>query len=157
MARRRHADLGAFARDEAVHLLDFGARSVEDVLRHRWTLVVGARVGARLRNQRRLDFIERGGVAFALQGELLGLDAANFLQLIAERLAHSHAFAGELDLEAADGAVVRAGRGREAGGGGHAVAHAVLTKLRPALAPEIGRGLRAIDAFEPGGELLDAR
>src|SRR3954471_14026476 len=157
MTRRRHADLGAFARDEAVHLLDLGAASLDDVLRHRRALNVGPGIRARLRNQRRLDLVERCGVAFGGTRQLLGLDAADFLQLVAERLADAHAFAGELDLEATDRGVVGAGRRREPGGGGDAVAHAVLAELRPALAPEIAGGLRAVDAAKPFRQLFDPR
>src|SRR5207248_10645626 len=64
MARRRHADLGALACDEPVHLLDLGAPALEDVLRHRWTLDVGAGVGAGLRVQHAIDGGERLGNAF---------------------------------------------------------------------------------------------
>src|SRR5258708_8304479 len=41
VARRRHADLGAFARDQAVHLLDLGAAALYHVLAHRPTLHLG--------------------------------------------------------------------------------------------------------------------
>src|SRR3989442_4444162 len=157
MARRGHADLGAFARDEAVHLLDLGAASLDHVLRHRRALDVGARVRARLGNQHALDRGERLGIALGGTRELLWLDAADLLELVAERLADAHAFAGELDLAAADRRVVRARRRGEPGGGGDAVAHAVLAELGPALAPEIGRRLRAVDAAEPFDQLLDAR
>src|SRR5438552_9341390 len=157
MARRGHADLGAFARDQAVHLLDLGAASLDHVLRHRGALDVGARVGAGLRDQHALDRGERFGIALAGSRELLRLYAADLLELEAERLADAHAFAGELDLEAADRRVVRARRGGESGGGGDAVAHAVLAELRPALAPQIARRLRAVDTAEPFRQLLDAR
>ena len=40
VARRGHADLGALARDVAVHRVDLGAPAFEDVLRHRGTLDV---------------------------------------------------------------------------------------------------------------------
>src|SRR3954469_2589111 len=157
VARCRHAGLGAFARDEAVHLLDLGAPSLEDVLRHRRALDIGARVFARLRDQRALYGVERLPIAFGGARQLLGLQAADLLELVAERLADPHAFAGERDLEAPDALVAEArGRG-ETGRGGYAVAHAVLYQLRPALAPEIGGSLGAVDAAEPFDQLLDAR
>src|SRR5438094_10120716 len=131
MARRRHADLGAFARDQAVHLLDLGAASLDHVLRHRRALDVGARVGAGLRDQHALDRGERFGIALAGSRELLRLYAADLLELETERLADAYAFAGELDLEAADRRVVGARRRGKPGGGGDAVAHAVLHQLRP--------------------------
>src|ERR1700704_528356 len=120
MARRRHADLGALACDVAVHGVDLGAPALEDVLRHRWALDVAARVGA-----------------------------PDPLEGVAERLADAHRFAGEPDLEAADPGVAQAAARGQPGSRGNAVAHAVLDELRPALAPQVGRRLRAVDAAEP--------
>src|SRR5690349_4229891 len=99
MAWRRHADLGAFARDEPVHLLDFGAAALDDVLRHRRALDVGAGIGAGLRDERRLDLVESRLVAFICAYQHVGLDAANFLELEAEGAADADAFGGELDRE----------------------------------------------------------
>src|SRR5207237_4754542 len=157
MARRGHADVGAPERDVAVHLLDLRAPAFQDVLRHRRPLNVGARILAGLGNEHALDGGERLAVAFGGARELLGLDAADLLELEAERLSHAHAFAGERDLEAPDAVVAQAGGGGEAGRGGDAVPHAVLHQLRPALAPEIGGDFRAVDATQPACELFRAR
>src|SRR4051812_29267799 len=118
MARRAHADCGALRRDVAVHLLDLGAAALEDVLRHRRPLDVGARVFARLGNEQALDGGERLAVAFGGTREFLRLDAADLLELEAKRLADAHAFAGERDLKAADAVVAEASRRGEARGGG---------------------------------------
>src|SRR5439155_11823007 len=96
MARRGHADLGALARDEAVHLLDLGAASLDHVLRHRGALDVGARVRAGLGNQHASDRRERLGIASGGPRELLGLDAADLLELEAERRADPRTFAAAL-------------------------------------------------------------
>src|SRR3989475_11539294 len=102
MARRRHADLRALARDVAVHGVDLGAPPLEDVLRHRRALNVAARVLAGLRHHDRLDFGERRGVALGGAREALGIGAEDLLQRVAERLADAYRFARELDLEAPD-------------------------------------------------------
>src|SRR3954454_6821449 len=129
VARCRHAGFGAFARDEAVHLLDLGAPSLEDVLRHRRELDIGARVFARLRDQRALYGVEPLAIASGGARQLLGLEAADLLELIAERLADAHAFAGERDLESPDALVSEAGKRLDPGRPRHAVAHAVLHQL----------------------------
>src|SRR2546428_6259759 len=157
MARRRHADLGAHARDVAVHGVDLGAPALEDVLRHRRALDVAARVGAGLRHDEGLDLRERAGVALGGAREALGIGAPDPLEGIAQRLADPHRFAGEPDLEAAYPGVAQASARGQAGRRGHAVAHAVLDEFRPALAPQVGRRLRAVDAAEPLDQLLDAR
>ena len=78
VAGRGHADLGALARDVAVHRVDLGAPAFEDVLRHRGTLDVRARVGAGLRHDQRLHFRQRARVAFVRARDLLGVGAAVF-------------------------------------------------------------------------------
>src|SRR2546421_402927 len=85
--RRGNSGHGAFARDEAVHRVDLGAAALEDVLRHRGPLDVAARVAARLRRERGFGLRERRGIAFGGAREALGLDAADLLQRVAERLA----------------------------------------------------------------------
>ena len=47
-------------------------------------------------------------------------------------------------------------RAGEPGGGRHAVLHAVLAELGPALAPQVGRGLGAVDAAHHVAQFLDA-
>src|SRR2546430_14012111 len=101
MARRRHADLRALARDVAVHGVDLGAPALEDVLRHRRALDVAARVGAGLRHDQGLDFRERGGVALGGAREAPGIGAPDPLERVAKRLADAHRFACEPGLEAA--------------------------------------------------------
>src|SRR5437773_10816253 len=133
MARRRHADLGALARDVAVHGVDLGAPALEDVLRHRRALDVAARVGAGFWHDQGLDFRERGGVALGGAREALGIGAPDPLERVAKRLADAYRFAGEPDLEAADPGVAQAVARGQPGRRGHAVAHAGLDELRPAL------------------------
>src|SRR5882762_8701176 len=157
MARRRHADLRALARDVAVHGVDLGAPALEDVLRHRGALDVAARVGAGLRHDEGFDLRERGGVALGGAREALWIGAPDSLERIAERLADAYRFAGELDLEAADPVVAQAVARGQPGRRGNAVTHAVLDEFRPALAPQVGRRLRAVDAAEPHDQLFDAR
>jgi hypothetical protein len=108
MTRRRHADLGAFARNQAVHLLDLGAPALDDVLRHRRPLDVGAGIRVGLWDEDGLDLVDRRLVAFICAYEHVGLDAANFLELEAEGTADPDAFGGELDRETADRRVARA-------------------------------------------------
>src|SRR4029079_10356089 len=122
---------------------------------HRGALDVAARIGFFLRNERQLDLGERLRVTLRGAREHLGLDAFHFLEREAERLADANGFAGELDLEAADGVVAQEIARGEAGLRVYSVAHAGLHELRPARAPEVGRRLRAVDAREPLGELLD--
>src|SRR5712664_3466024 len=157
MAWRRHADLGALARDVAVHGIDLGAPALKDVLRHRRALDVAARVGAGLRHDDGLDLRERGGVALGGARDALGIGTPDLLEPVAERLADAHRFAGEPDLEAADLVVAQAVARGQPGRRSNAVAHAVLNEFRPALAPQVGRRLRAVDAAEPLDQLLDAR
>src|SRR5216683_8380856 len=107
--------------------------------------------------RRHLDLGERGGVALGGAREALGIGAPDPLERIAKRLADAHRFAGEPDLEAADLVVAQAIARGQPGRRGHAVAHAVLDELRPALAPQVGRRLRAVDAAEPLDQLFDAR
>src|SRR5207253_4617867 len=81
---------------------------------------------------------------------------ADVLELVAERLADAHPLAGEPDAEAADLVVpVRVVAGH-AGGGRDAVGHAVDAQLRPALAPQIGRRLYAVDRADHVRELFDS-
>src|SRR5438270_8191540 len=128
MARRRHADLGALARDVAVHGVDLGAPALEDVLRHRRSLDVAARVGAGLGHDKGLDLGERGGVALGGAREALRIGAPDPLEAVAKRLADAHRFAGEPDLEAADPGVAQALARGQPGRRGNAVAHAVLDR-----------------------------
>jgi len=134
---RRDADEGAAVGDVAVHELDLGAAALADVLGHRRALDVGARVGVDVRAgpQDRLDLVERGLVAFACLGQRLGLHLADLLDVIAQRLAHPHGLAAQLDREAADRVVAVAVEAGQAGRGRDAVLHAVLAELGPALAP----------------------
>src|SRR4051812_23293736 len=154
---RGDARLGAFAGDEAVHRVDLRAPALEDVLRHRGALDVAARVGAFLGDERRLDFGERRGFAFAGARQALRVEAADLLELEAERLADADAFRGDLEREAPDLFVALRGRRGEAGGGGDRVTHGVLHELGPALAPQVGRHLGAVDAAQPARQLFDAR
>src|SRR5262249_28161873 len=108
MARRRHAGFGALAGDVAVHRLDLRAPALQDVLPPRWALDVPARIGAGLWHEERLDVGQRLGVALGSARHDFRLDAADFLELVAERLADAHPFAGESDLEAPDPVVAQA-------------------------------------------------
>src|SRR5471032_172627 len=148
----------AAAGDVAVHELDLGAAALADVLRHRRPLDVGARVGVdvRARPQDRLDLVERGLVAFACLGQRLGLHLADLLDVIAQRLADAYSFAAQFDREAADRVVGVAIPAGEAGRGRDAVLHAVLAELGPTLAPQVGRGLGAVNAAHHLAQLLDA-
>src|SRR3954471_21293034 len=157
VAGRRHAGFGALARDVAVHGVDLGAPALQDVLRHRGALDVGARVGAGLGHDERFDFGERALVALGGARHGFGLDAADLFELVAERLADAYRFAGKADLEAPDRIVAQAVARGEPGGGGHGVTHRVLHQLRPTLAPKVGRRFRAVDSAEPLEQLLDPR
>src|SRR5262249_21128767 len=157
MARRRHADFGALAGDVAVHGVDLGAPAFPDVLRHRRALDIAARVRVGLGHEERLDFGERSGVALGSPRHGFRFDAADLLELVADRLSDAHGFAGEPDLEAPDRIVAQAVAGSQARGRRDGVAHRVLHQLRPALAPEVGGRLRAVDRAEPPHELLDPR
>src|SRR6185437_8166308 len=95
-------------------------------------------------------------VALGRLGERLGLELADLLDVIAQRLADPHGFAAELDGETADRVVAVAILAGEAGRGRHAVLHAVLAELGPALAPQVGRGLGAVDAAHHVAQLLDS-
>src|SRR3954469_7983186 len=108
VAGRRHAGFGALARDVAVHGVDLGAPALQDVLRHRGALDVGARVGAGLGHDERFDFGERALVALGGARHGFGLDAADLFELVAERLADADCFAGKADLEAPDRIVSQA-------------------------------------------------
>ncbi len=102
------------------------------------------------------DLVERGAVALGGAGDGFGLVHADVLELIAERLPDAHALAGEPNAEAADLLVpVRVVAGQP-GGCRDAVGHAVDAQLRPALAPQIGRRLDAVDRADHVRELLDS-
>src|SRR3954464_5075240 len=157
VAGRRHAGFGALARDVAVHGVDLRAPALQDVLRHRRALDVGARVGAGLRHDQRFDFGARALVALRGARHGFGLDASYPLELVAERLTDAYCFAGKADLEAPDGIVSQAVACGKPGGGGHGVTHRVLHQLRPTLAPKVGSRFRAVDSLEPLEQLLDPR
>src|SRR6185295_8453898 len=105
---------------------------------------------------RGFDFFERGAVALGGARDAFRVDAFHFLELIAERLPDADRFAGEPDLEAANLRIAQAIARRQSRRGGNTVAHAVLHELGPALAPQVGRNLAAVDAGDPLGELLRA-
>ena len=105
----------------------------------------------------RLDLGERRRIAFGCGEQARGLDAGDRVELIAERVADPDRLAGEADHDAADHVVRVALVAAHAGRGADAVAHAVDAELRPALAPQVGGRLRAVDRREHVAQLLDAR
>src|SRR5690606_28844497 len=110
-----------------------------------WPLNTGTWIGRRAIPDDLLDLDQRVGMTFGGECQPLRIDLAQLHELIAEGLSHAHRFATELDREAPDRLVVVAVLARHAGGRRDAVGHAVLTELRPALAPQVGRRLAAVD------------
>src|SRR6185437_15542687 len=152
----RPADRLALLDDEAVEKIDFRPPTLEHVLAHRRTLEIAARAGIRAGDHHRLDLGERRAVALGSESEAVGIEIADMLELIAERLAHTHRLAAELNRETADRVVPVAGIAREAGGRGDAIAHPIEAELRPALAPQVGRHPDAVDGGDHLGQLFGA-
>ena len=80
---------------------------------------------------------------------------SDVLELIAERLADAHPLAGEPDAEPPDLLVAVHLVPGHSGGGGDAIGHAIDAELRPALAPEIGRRLDAVDRADHIRQFLE--
>ena len=132
-----NADLRAFVDDMAVDEFDFGAASLEHVLAHGGTLQLAAAAARRFLDEDGIDLLERGGIAVTRQNQLRGIELADLFELVAQRLADPHRLTADLDGEMADVLVLIDFAARKAGGRRHAIPHGVVTKLRPALAPEI--------------------
>ena len=85
-----------------------------------------------------------------------GVDAADVLELVAERLADPDRLAAETDHDPADHGMRVTLIAAHAGRGADAVAHAVHAQFRPAHAPQVRRCRGAVDRREHA-EFLDAR
>src|SRR2546429_9501570 len=93
-----------------------------------------------------------GSCSATRNDQLRGIEFADLLELIAERLADPYRFAADLDGEMTDVLVpvdVAAGK---AGGSRYAIAHGVVTKLRPALTPKIRRHLGSVHHAQQFGD-----
>src|SRR5215203_4118787 len=132
-----NANLRALVNDMAVDEFDFGAASLEHVLAHGGTLQLAAAAAGRFLDENGIDLLEGCGIAVARQNQLPGIELADLFELIAQRLADPHRFTADLDRKMADVLVLIDFPAGKAGGGRHAIAHGVVTKLRPSLAPEI--------------------
>src|SRR6202035_4481857 len=125
-------------------------------LAHGGTLQLAAPAAGRFLDEDGIDLLERGGVAVPRQNQLRRIELADLFELIAQRLADPHRLAADLDGEMANVLVLVDFAARKAGGRRHAVAHGVVTKLRPALAPKIRRHLAAVHHAQQFGDALGA-
>src|SRR5262249_22661224 len=149
---RGHAHLAALRNDVAVHVVDLGGPALGHVLSHRGAPVAPAR---RRRSQHTVQLVVSGELVG--RGPLLGGGPARLEDPIAER---QHAEVGlwpEGDRDGAAGFARRDLERAEAGHGLHGIAGRVGAKLRPALAPQVVGGQRAVDDREHLGDFLDAR
>ncbi len=136
----------------AVDELDFGAAPLEHVLTHGGTLQLPAPAARRFLDKDGIDLLERGGIAVTRHDQLRGVEFADLLELIAERLADPHRFAADLDGEMTDVLVPVDVAAGQAGGSRYAIAHGVVTKLRPALTPKIRRHLGSVHHAQQFGD-----
>src|SRR5262249_9787648 len=100
--------------------------------------------------------LQRGGIAVTRQSQRRGVKLADLLELVAHRLADPYRLAADPDGEMADVLVLIDFAAGKAGGRRHAVAHGVVTKLRPALTPEIRRHLGAVHHAQQFHDALGA-
>ena len=144
IAGRGNANLRALVDDMAVDEFDFGAASLEHVLAHGRTLQLAPAAARRFLDEDGIDLLEGCGIAVTRQNQLCGIELANLFELVAQRLADPHRLTADLDGEMADVLVVIDFAAGQASGRRHTIPHGVVTKLRPALAPEIRSHLAAV-------------
>src|SRR5262245_40407260 len=123
----------------AVDELDLGAAPLEHVLAHGGTLQLAATATRRFLYEDGIDLLERGRIAVTRPSQRRGIKLADLLELVAQRLADPHRLAADLDGEMPDVLVLIDFAAGKASSRCHAIAHGVVTKLRPALAPEVLR------------------
>src|SRR5262245_23723735 len=127
----------------AVDEFDFGTPPLEHVLAHGGTLQLAATAPRRFLDEDGIDLLERGRISVTRPSQRRGIKLADLLEPVAQRLADAHRLAADFDGEMADVLVLINFAPGKAGGRRHAVAHGVVTKLRPALTPEVRRHLGA--------------
>src|SRR5206468_428895 len=145
--RRLDADAPAFTDDEAVQVIDLGAPSPHDVLAHR-----GPATGPRRRVAHHLGLDRPEPTALGGVDEPLGRDAEGRLDLEAAGAADADDLGAQVDGDAPRPRLGPALGGAEPAEPRERIQHAVDGELRPALAPEVRRDLRARDGGEQLGD-----
>src|SRR5215475_282002 len=140
----------------AIDELDLRAAPLEHVLAHGGTLQLAATATRRFLDEDGIDLLERGRITVTRPSQRRGIKLADLLELVAQRLADPHRLAADFDGEMADVLVLIDFAPGKAGGRRHTVAHGVVTKLRPALAPEIRRHLGAVHHAQQFRDALGA-
>src|SRR5262245_44354841 len=151
-----NANLRAFVNNVAIGEFDFGAAPLEHILTHGGTLQFAAPTPGRFLDQDVIDLLEGGCIAVARLGQRRGINFADLFELVSEGLADSYCLSADPDDEMADVLVLIDFSARKTGGRRHAIPHRVVTQLRPALTPKIGRHLGAVHHTQQFGDVLGA-